>query len=588
MPPVFRAFVSPEEVSPGRVVTYEELAPIAATVNRGEGIKFLGFLNLLLSSAGLEADLAGSNPERDVQTWLIGNVISQELRSLLQSTLGAADFLDRPFLHRTQVLFVTRLVATHGQVVGGNMLSTRNERDVIGDLLFLTNGLFRVDDPPEGSNTALWVAAQVAPLHETENAPPIAVAWPRAQELLTWRLESVADDAAVLNQIRQEALSASGFDIQAWFDLTFLLFSFWSTVTFRDLMADPSRSCFNSRQPHPIVSNDVLVRFTEGLSVGFDDVPAWLAIPEFSRQVLFDLTPFRAKPLWRLADGAVMCVDPGLLMERLGSFAFWTMMNSLGTSDQRQKFTSIWGKAFEGFCLDKLADVFASKKWTLLANPVDPLTNEEVWDACAVRENVAIVIECKGTFVRSKDKYSGDSRTFFKGLSKKFGLAKRAGVYQLVRGIAGVWLNHTITAPFLPSSVSEVMPVLIVQDPIADCGPVVRVLSDRFQAGLKKRGEFSTPRIWPLTVITADDLDKIASSVRITGSRLDAILKSFHQRHPSRAVSLSDFLSSSASAYFGFPEKVRADLSTRWQQTGPAVIERFRAREYGGTREEPS
>jgi len=51
MPPVRRAYISSEEVYPGREVTYAEVAALAATLNRTEALHFLGYLNLLLSSA---------------------------------------------------------------------------------------------------------------------------------------------------------------------------------------------------------------------------------------------------------------------------------------------------------------------------------------------------------------------------------------------------------------------------------------------------------------------------------------------------------------------------------------------------------
>ena len=113
MPRIVRAFISPEEIVPGRRVEYAELTAIAATLNRDEALQFLGFLSLLLSSATIESDLTLKiEPVRDVQHWLIREVISAELLASLQAKLGAASLLDRPLLHRTQLLFVTRLVAT--------------------------------------------------------------------------------------------------------------------------------------------------------------------------------------------------------------------------------------------------------------------------------------------------------------------------------------------------------------------------------------------------------------------------------------------------------------------------------------------
>jgi hypothetical protein len=145
---IIRAFISPEEIVPGRTVDYGELSALASTLNRNEALHFLGFLNLLLSSATIETDFTNKiEPVRDVQTWLIREVISAKLLSSLQAKLRGESLLDRPLLHRTQLLFVTRLVATWGRPDGGNQLQTRDDFDVIGDLLFLTNGLFRVEVP---------------------------------------------------------------------------------------------------------------------------------------------------------------------------------------------------------------------------------------------------------------------------------------------------------------------------------------------------------------------------------------------------------------------------------------------------------
>jgi hypothetical protein len=270
MAPIIRTFISPEEVYPGRVVTYDELAKIASRLNRSETLHFLGFLNLLLSSATLETELTNRlEPGRDVQTWLIREVISRDLLAALQSTFGDASLLDRPLLHRTQLLFVTRLIATHGTTEGGNQLTTRDDFDVIGDLLFLTNGLFRVEEPASVKSTALWLATQMGPMHETENPPDLALSWPRIQELLTRRLPAVAPDPAELESLERVAVFSSGYSVQAWIDLSFLLFSFWSAVTFRDLMADRSRGYLDPSRPHDVISKDVLIRALEPLAMKF-------------------------------------------------------------------------------------------------------------------------------------------------------------------------------------------------------------------------------------------------------------------------------------------------------------------------------
>lgn len=585
MPPIIRTFVSPEEVYPDRVVTYDELSELATRLNRSEALEFLGFLNLLLSAATLEMERTNRiEPVRDVQTWLIREVVSRDLLAALQSRFGNTSLLDRPLLHRTQLLFATRLVATHGTPVGGNKLAARDDFDLIGDLLFLTNGLFGVKEPPAKESTALWVATQMGPMHETENPPDLALSWPRIQELLLRRLPAAAVDPAELERLERIALFNSGYGLQAWLDLSFLLFSFWSAVTFRELMTDRSRGYLDPSRPHDVVSNEVLRRALEPLAVKFEHLAEVLKIESFSRATLFDLTPFRATPLWIMPSGNVLCVDAVMLMERLGPHVFWSVMNALDTSERRHQFTGTWGLAFESYCLDAFQAVFGAKKWSYFRRPRDERTNEEIWDALAVRDDIAIAIECKGTFMRSADKYSGEPRRFFKGLSKKFGCGMHGGVYQLARGISRVWFEGVIHGPIArPEAIKNVFPVLVTQDPILECGPVTRVLSDRLLTAIeRRRGYRREPRVWPLTVVTADDVDRLSMAVRASGARIDAFFKGFHRTYPSRMVSLGDFFTSHSAEYFGPQERVHSAIRARFETTAKSTFQRFRESEYGG------
>ena len=124
-------------------MTYDEVAALAASLNRGEALHFLGFVNLVLSCATAESHLTKQlEPARDVQHWLFREVVSANLLAELKARFRDAFLLDRPILHRTQVLFAIRLVATHGSPDGGNRLVDRIDFDIVGDLLFLINGLF--------------------------------------------------------------------------------------------------------------------------------------------------------------------------------------------------------------------------------------------------------------------------------------------------------------------------------------------------------------------------------------------------------------------------------------------------------------
>jgi hypothetical protein len=182
MPPVHRTFISPDELYPGRVVTYDEVRALASTLNRDEALHFLGFLNLLLSSATAETHLTHNlEPMRDVQHWLFREIVGQTLLEDLKAKFRNASLLERPILFRSQLLFAIRLVATHGAATGGNVLAIRRDFDVIGDLLFLISGLFHVAPPTSKALEAVWLATEMGPLHELENPPSIDLSWPRIQ-----------------------------------------------------------------------------------------------------------------------------------------------------------------------------------------------------------------------------------------------------------------------------------------------------------------------------------------------------------------------------------------------------------------------
>lgn len=585
MATVERTFVSPEEVYPGRTVSYGDLAGLARSLNRAAALRFLGFVNLLLSVATVETHLTNrTDPVRDVQTWVLRNVLSATLLRDLQETFGTTSLLHRPLLHRTQVLFAIRLVATHGTTEGGNHLDTRDDHDSIGDLLFLINGLFAVAPPSSKAAVPIWLATEIGPLWETENPPALELSWPRTSELLARRLPAAVASQERFDEIQNVVSSTTGFDIEAWIDLNWMFFSYLATVSFQELIETPGRAYLDLGQAHELISTENLNIAVSTLGVKFEDLPTALGISTFTAGTLFDLTPFRTKPIWLMPDGTALCIDPVMLMERLGPHAFWTVMNAMATSDQRRTFSAAWGLAFEAYCNDRLATVFKGKKWVLQISPRDAATNDELFDAIARREDTAIVLECKGTYITSSDKYSRVPAKFFRGLSRKFGKAKHGGIHQLVRGISRTWLHPADRGKTgRKRSITNVYPVLVVQDPCLGAGPVARVLSDRFEAAIERalaRCPRPVPKIWPLTVVMADDLDRLAASVEATGQRVDSLLKRFHRRYPSRARPLGEFLDTGKNVDFGFPERVAAILRAEFRAATDQTMLRFKEMTY--------
>src|SRR5437588_7947548 len=98
---VYRTFISPDELYPGRVITYTDVATLAATLNRTECLKFLAYMNLVLSNATTAAKLANDlAPVRDVQHWLFREMVGAQLLRDLKEKFHDASLLNRPLLHR--------------------------------------------------------------------------------------------------------------------------------------------------------------------------------------------------------------------------------------------------------------------------------------------------------------------------------------------------------------------------------------------------------------------------------------------------------------------------------------------------------
>lgn len=110
---------------------------------------------------------------------------------------------------------------------------------------------------------------------------------------------------------------------------------------------------------------------------------------------------------------------------------------------------------------------------------------------------------------------------------------------------------------------------------------VMRVLSDRFQRSIESRVHANGPKVWPLTVITADALDRLSAVVQLTGERLDSILKSFHRAHPSRMIPLDEFMAMHGGRFN--TEPVRALIKERFHAISEPSMQRFRHGDYAAT-----
>ena len=224
------------------------------------------------------------------------------------------------------------------------------------------------------------------------------------------KLLSLVQDSKI--NIQTEFSKATGLTLKEYQYLIFHALANYLKLTPED--AGQSKGLFIS--PHPPCLEDLYDKLLEHNCVSIDKLPNEI-YDSFRSTPMNEFRVFRDKPLVKIGENAMMCVDFNFLIDKLESGIFWIIFNQLKESDQGQLF-SIWGDAFEKYIgsilersvsnADGETEDSTEDSQRLITSPkYKDNPNHECTDFIIHTDETLVLMECKGGRLTADAKYNG-------------------------------------------------------------------------------------------------------------------------------------------------------------------------------------
>jgi hypothetical protein len=551
----------------------EGVVELAKQFNRRAGMAFLARLNLYLSLA----DLSGEPTVRiHVQRELTKRVSSPDRLREMGEAFKNRDLCDRwVLLHRAQLLAGIKLIALYGCDEGGNCLKSDEDQAKIGELALAINSCYgpglSEPDRPFGD-----VIAQIAAGVELHNLPLAMHGVVRARTLLG---PIMRDYLAGLSPesspppFERIVVLLNGINFRDFLDITLYLDGEQRT-TLPEVLARGLMTFVDVTAPKRYVSGRSMKAWADLMAVGFENVRALVQHSERDPAFFFDFTLFRRFPLWRADDGRYFCIDGMFVAERLSSFGlYWVVLNGLEDESLRQRFQEAWGELIQEYVLRLIEEFPRNALEVFTRRPRYADDGTEVFDSSIVAAPCLIPVEIKSSVVPIRQEYAGEAGAFFDGVLAKFGGGPSAAVEQLLRNIGSLFAPvgprkaHSIPA----LQIGEVLPVVVVHEPILRFGLAAHVVVKEFMVGLSNLPTRAGLRIHPVQIVEVEELERIEPYLRNRDFTLAECLRAKVVEDPGHRMALWQFVTTRFLPARGIGVKLNARLAATfewlWQAT---------------------
>jgi hypothetical protein len=547
------------------------------TINRDAGLVILGTYNLALSLAAVRVGLDVATTDRlAAQQALLRNTISERRLKELRDKLGSAQLVRRPLFHRAQLLTMIKLVARYGHPTGGNRLVSRNDFDQIAELGLLVNSLWAFVDQAKDAGDV--VAPILAPSIELENPPSVAESLARSTKMLGPHLADLQFRERFARQLERIFLFETRLNFTELVDLTFALWSYYSSMSVDEMISNQRRAHFNPFAPDNVVSPQNIRKLLDLVSIPFGEIPGIVGEAD-ARNYLVDFTPFRQWPVWMFAESNYLCVDPAFLQEKLSSGVYWTVMNALDP-EAREEFSRIWGRMFELQLFETLESF--SLAGTVDRSPRYSDTQDEAFDAVVDFGDRLIVIQAKASFVRADAKYSGVPDLFFEGLDERFGLLPGRALGQTrsnLRYCFGLE-GRRVVEEFRGRHFREILPVIVYQEPVLNFGPVTRHYARQLEEDLRGFLFQLDAVVRPVVFLHIDDFHLFAQHARDGAITFVDVLHRKLADDPGHVESFGAFWSETLRPSLGLAARRDELLAAQFRRYADESLARFGRGDY--------
>lgn len=335
------------------------------------------------------------------------------------------------------------------------------------------------------------------------------------------------------------------------------------------------------RAPKRYVSGRSFKAWAELMSVDYETLRTLVVDSERDSAFFFDFTMFRRFPLWRYGDYRYFCMDAMFLEERLSSFGFyWTVVNGLAEEELRERFQGVWGELIQEYVRRVLAEAHESRPVIFLPKPAYLDDGSEVFDSAIIADDCLVPIEIKSSVIPIKQKYAGEPTPFYQGLSVEFGGNPGAAVEQLLRNIGQLFSGTGPRQSSIPvAAIREILPIVVVHEPILRFGLVTQVLVDEFFKGVQTLAVRGPHTIYRLQVIDLETLERLEPYIQDGDFTLVDCLRAAARESPAE-MGFWQFLTSRFMPSRGIKPKANSKLLGRFEWLTEAAMWRVYRGDY--------
>ena len=243
--------------------------------------------------------------------------------------------------------------------------------------------------------------------------------------------------------------------------------------------------------------------------ISIDDLACEAAKPDLTN----DFRLWKEKPLVKISEAAMMCIDIGFLTDKLETGTFWLTIEQLNNENpgSGQKMIRLRGEVFEDYAssiIERGINAQTSGERCII-QPKYLQEQTECTDIAVCGWETLILLECKAPLVKAEALFSGDVGKFDNEIREK--IIEGKGIEQLWNAIQT--LGHTNQEKrgriegIDISKVKKIYPVLVLLDNIFSLPEMNWLLDSEFQRFVQRNDLEHHLDIMPLTVLTIEDLE---------------------------------------------------------------------------------
>jgi len=453
-------------------------------------------LNICATISGLFSTDLGFDAQQSLETELLTDSLKSKVARFRQAKIGPQQSLI--FTRANALLNLKCLLATRRP--------QRYSATAVGAIALHANDYLDID-LPTADPTLLMV--QILPVWEIYNPRDVGALLRRYHYIFH---EILSTDKHIVELFAQELattpddLRVDGLKID---DYLALLFGLYTIASNSAKSLKTSIIDFSDPKSALDISADDAGVFLKARSIDQNAIAAAIG-PLLSDEAFAaamrtagwatDFSMFRTHPLLALSDGRLLVTDLQFLIENAAAGLFWNTFYRLPTKRGRQLLLGYWGDAFETYVRRLVAEHFTDD-WTILTNVSE--SDFEI-DVLIIRDDVAVVIECKAGTLNHAIKVSRNSAKVTRAIDTKLVSneeGKPKGVGQLARSCKAVARGELASV----SAIRRVYPLLVVDDPAFSAPGTNTYLAERFAALGPHHSAVSPP-----TIATIDEFEEIA------------------------------------------------------------------------------